>query len=94
MNTDSLGASPVLTDAAGQVLAAWASRQHRMRDIVRRPRMTQLEKARLWTWAHRELGDEACRDILSMCDWQLARTVGDDYYCICGDVLGTLLVLP
>jgi hypothetical protein len=54
---------------------------------------TQLEKAHLWTWAHRELGDDACKLIQKVCDAHLANTLRD-YRCICGDILGALLVLP
>ena len=51
--------------------------------------MTTLEKARLWTLAHRELGDEVCEYVQAECD---RRREGSE--CICADILGVLLVLP
>jgi hypothetical protein len=55
--------------------------------------VTQLEKAQLWTWAHRELGDDACHEIQQACD-DVSWTPEGNKPCICGDILEALLVLP
>jgi hypothetical protein len=44
-----------------------------------------MEESRLWTWAHRELGDSACEEIQDACDSR-----SPDKSCICGDVLRTM----
>jgi len=54
--------------------------------------VTSLEKARIWTLAHRVLGDEVCEAVQAECDAR--RAAGDGNECVCDEVLSVLLVLP
>jgi hypothetical protein len=54
--------------------------------------VTRLQLARLWSWAHRVLGDEACDFVQKECDRRQAA--GELDSCACADVLKALLVVP
>ena len=54
--------------------------------------MSRLQLARLWSLAHRVLGDEVCEYVKAECDRR--QMLGELDSCACADVLKALLVLP